>query len=354
MGQSTIPTRPAVTVVEISDMTAAIAGMDLIRQDGMSLQSLPLQAKRVIVRLNSVSVVYHFTNLRVRARTTTQGGLLAYVTFGPQAAGTVEGLRVGPGMLLAVEPETEAGLVVDPGYESIAVLVRSDDVQAHFHARQRASEFRRPRGVEVLRADPARARALFRWGKRLTSAASKKPTLFEEGRPEREAAEAELLDALLAAQPSADRLEPTGLERTRQGYSRIVKVAEDLVHSRGGECVHVSDLCQAADVSERTLEYAFKYVTGLPPMAYLVRLRLHRVRAALLAAEPGSTLISTEALNWGFWHFGEFSRAYKRCFGESPSVTLQGKPGTRDLGSNTVAKDRALPFTTGRTSFGDG
>ena len=61
-------------------------------------------------------------------------------------------------------------------------------------------------------------------------------------------------------------------------------------------------------------------------MAYLNRLRLHRVRAALLAAEPGSTLISTEALKWGFWHFGEFSRAYKQCFGESPSRTLRREP----------------------------
>jgi transcriptional regulator GlxA family with amidase domain len=126
---------------------------------------------------------------------------------------------------------------------------------------------------------------------------------------------------------SADKLEPTATERTRQGYSRIVKIAEDHARSRAGERVHVSDLCRAADVSERTLEYAFKDVTGLSPMAYLVRLRLHWVHAALLAAESGSTRISTEALNWGFWHFGEFSRAYKQCFGESPSVTLQRRSG---------------------------
>jgi transcriptional regulator GlxA family with amidase domain len=66
---------------------------------------------------------------------------------------------------------------------------------------------------------------------------------------------------------------------------------------------------------------------GLSPITYLNRLRLHRVRAAVLAAEPGSTLISTEALKWGFWHFGEFSRAYKQCFGEAPSVTLQRRRG---------------------------
>jgi transcriptional regulator GlxA family with amidase domain len=79
-------------------------------------------------------------------------------------------------------------------------------------------------------------------------------------------------------------------------------------------------------VSERTLEYAFKEVMGLTPMTYLVRLRLHRVRQALLAGTQGSTTVSAEALNWGFWHFGEFSRAYKACFGELPSDTLRRKP----------------------------
>jgi transcriptional regulator GlxA family with amidase domain len=194
--------------------------------------------------------------------------------------------------------------------------------------------------VEVLRTDPAQARALFRWGKRLAVAGSRKPALFEEGRPEREAAQVELLEALLMALRSADKLEPTGMERTRQGYSQIVKIAEDHVLSRVGERVHVSDLCRAIDVSERTLEYAFKDVTGLSPMGYLVRLRLHWVRAALLAAEPGSTLISTEALKWGFWHFGEFSRAYKQCFGEPPSRTLRREP---DSTTAIPAQSRSTP-----------
>jgi transcriptional regulator GlxA family with amidase domain len=78
-------------------------------------------------------------------------------------------------------------------------------------------------------------------------------------------------------------------------------------------------------VSERTLEYAFKETMGLTPVTYLTRLRLHRVRQALLAAAPGSTTVSIVALDWGFWHFGEFSRAYKECFGELPSDTLRRK-----------------------------
>jgi AraC family transcriptional regulator, ethanolamine operon transcriptional activator len=50
------------------------------------------------------------------------------------------------------------------------------------------------------------------------------------------------------------------------------------------------------------------------------------VRKALLAASHGTTTVTAEALDWGFWHFGEFSRAYKECFGELPSDTLRRKP----------------------------
>jgi AraC-like DNA-binding protein len=47
--------------------------------------------------------------------------------------------------------------------------------------------------------------------------------------------------------------------------------------------------------------------------------------------------VTTEALRWGFWHFGDFSRAYKSCFGELPSDTLRRelpaavKPGSREV-----------------------
>jgi len=338
MGQSTTAAQPAVTVLDISDPTAANAGMDLIKQDGMSLQSLPLQAKRVIVRLNSATVVYHSTNLRVRTRTQTQNGLLACVTFGPRTSGTVDGLQIRPGMLVIVEPETEVGFIADPGYESVALLVRPDEVQQHLLDRQRAGGFRSPRGIEILRTDPGGARDFFRLGKRLATAASRTPAKFDEGRPERHAAQVELLEALLVATRSADTVEPAGTERTRRAHDQIVRSAEEFALSRAGERIHVSDLCLAAAVSERTLESAFKEVTGISPMAYLVRLRLHRVHAALLAAEPGATRISAEALKWGFWHFGEFSQAYKQCFGELPSVTLRRKPGMSDLGSNTLAK----------------
>jgi transcriptional regulator GlxA family with amidase domain len=132
-----------------------------------------------------------------------------------------------------------------------------------------------------------------------------------------------LLEKLLATLRVADDFEPTRSDRTTQAQNRIVKVAEEYALAHADQRLYVTDLCRAAAVSERTLEYAFKEIAGLIPMSYLVRLRLHRVRQALIAATPESTTVSIEALNWGFWHLGEFARAYKACFGELPSDTLR-------------------------------
>ena len=317
---------PAVTVAEISDPTAAGAGIELIDQDVAQLQLMPLRARRVIVRLEAAAVVYHSTNLRVRARSSVRNGLLAYVTFGPRATGTVNGLAVRPGLMLATAPATEVVVVAETGYESIAFLLPPPVIGEHLAARGRESEFHLPDHVETLQVNPERARGLFDWGKRLVDTAARQPALFNDGKNERIAAQVELLENLLATLAVAGDLEPTRSDQTRQAHSRVVKIAEDYALSRAGDHLYVSDLCRAAAVSERTLQNAFHDVMGMTPVAYLNRLRLHRVRQALLAGSHGTTTVSVEALNWGFWHFGEFSRAYRECFGELPSDTLRRTP----------------------------
>ena len=89
---------------------------------------------------------------------------------------------------------------------------------------------------------------------------------------------------------------------------------------------YLSELCAAANVSERTLQNAFNNIMGMSPLTYLHRLRLHRARDELRKSESSSTTVTDVAMNWGFWQFGEFSRAYKNCFGELPSKTLKRNP----------------------------
>jgi len=317
---------PAVTVTEITEPTAVNAGMELIDQDAVQLEPQPLRARRVIVRLEAATVVLYTSNRRLRTATRVHEGLLAYVTFGPHAHGTVNGLPVKPGFMLAAAPGAEARFVVEPGWESITFLLLLPDVRAHLADRQSEHEFQVPHGVEALQADPDGARRLFDWGKRLTTTAARQPAIFNDGKNERRAASVELFETLLPVIGGAENLEPTRSDRTRQAQSDIVRIAEAHALSHVGEHISVTDLCRAAGASERSLEYAFHEVMGLTPVAYLIRLRLHRVRQGLLAGTHATTTVTAEALNWGFWHFGEFSRAYKACFGELPSDTLRRPP----------------------------
>ncbi len=139
------------------------------------------------------------------------------------------------------------------------------------------------------------------------------------------AVQTELLEMLLAALDIATVPQQTRSHHARQARYRIVRLAEDytLAHTENRICV--TDLCVATGVSERTLQYAFQEVLGMSPLTYLTKLRLHRVRKALRMGTYGATTVSIEAIKWGFWHFGDFSRAYKDCFGELPSKSLRRK-----------------------------
>ena len=321
--------QPAVTVVEIGDPAVAGQNLELVDLDALQLTSTPFRARRVVVRLEGGSVLYHSTTHRIRTRTKVQR-MVAYATFDPRAKGTMNGLPIRPELILAIEPGTEVTMVTDTGYESITLFLPPADLRAHLRDRGREEDFRLPQGAETLQADAAMVRRLFDWGKRLVDTAARQPALFNEREDERAAAQVEMVETLLGTLGAARGFEPARTDHVRQSRILVVKAAEDYALSHVDERIYVTDLCRAAAVSERALEYAFREVMGLTPVAYLIRLRLHRVRQALLAATHGSATVSAVALDWGFWHFGEFSRAYKDCFGELPSDTLRRKPSAAE------------------------
>lgn len=79
-------------------------------------------------------------------------------------------------------------------------------------------------------------------------------------------------------------------------------------------------MCAAADVSWRTLNYAFRELIGVTPKQYLQATRLDGVRREL--HRRGTRAMITDIANhWGFWHMGQFAADYRRQFGELPSET---------------------------------
>jgi AraC-like DNA-binding protein len=318
----TFGTLPTVQVFEISDPTAADQAIEVIKQDVVQLESKPLRVRRVVVRLGKALVLFHSTNLAVRTRTKLHPDFVAYTTFAPKALGTVNGLPVGHDRVLTCKPGIEVELVVAAGYESVAFLVPPQDLRAHLRSRHREDEFNLPQSIELLSPSLAAAHELYRWGRRLIDLATRQPELFDLQQTQH-AAQVELIENLLTTVSSAVHSDLVPHDVTRQTHSRVVQSAEEYTLSHNSEPLYVSDICEATGVSERTLQYAFKEVMGMTPMAYLTRLRLHQVRKSLRAATHGTTTVTAEALRWGFWHFGDFSRSYKECFGELPSETLR-------------------------------
>lgn len=127
------------------------------------------------------------------------------------------------------------------------------------------------------------------------------------------------IQIILAAGPEAMQVEPeranaTGVCRRARAFIDEQLALETLPT--------IADICQAVDVSERTLQYAFRRYVNVTPMTYLRMCRLNRVQAALRQLDPDSTTVTTVALRYGFLHLGRFSADYKNAFGELPSETL--------------------------------
>jgi AraC family transcriptional regulator, ethanolamine operon transcriptional activator len=81
-------------------------------------------------------------------------------------------------------------------------------------------------------------------------------------------------------------------------------------------------LCQATHMSERSIELLFKDAYGISPRTWSQLARLNAARLDLLRNDLQTVSVTTVATRWGFYHFGRFSAAYRRLFGEAPSVTL--------------------------------
>jgi transcriptional regulator GlxA family with amidase domain len=130
-----------------------------------------------------------------------------------------------------------------------------------------------------------------------------------------------LIHGLLVTQPHNYSEELLG--RVAAPRPRAVRGAIALLEERPEHPWTVAELAAAVAVSARTLQDGFARAFAKSPMAYLRDVRLYRIHAELLAAEPGLHAIGAVAARWGFLHAGRFSLAYKRRFGRSPSETAR-------------------------------
>ena len=93
--------------------------------------------------------------------------------------------------------------------------------------------------------------------------------------------------------------------------------------------VRMESLARQVGMSLSTLHRHFKTVTGLSPLQYLKQLRLHEAQRLMLMEDMRA---ASAALSVGYESVTQFSREYKRMFGEPPHRDIQRKRTLAPLG----------------------
>jgi len=113
-----------------------------------------------------------------------------------------------------------------------------------------------------------------------------------------------------------------GISAAASPLPRGVKRALDAMRANVGHNWRLAELAGIARVSARTLQRQFLTFLGKSPRAVLREIGLDCARRELLQGSPGVKIMDV-ALRCGFTHFGRFSIAYRRRYGETPSRTLK-------------------------------
>ena len=103
----------------------------------------------------------------------------------------------------------------------------------------------------------------------------------------------------------------------------LVKQVQRWMDLHPGQPITLTDLCQVAYVSRRSLIQGFRDHLGMGPMQYVKLHRLHGARRALLRSDPYVVTVTEVAADHGFLNAGHFARDYQTLFGERPSTTLR-------------------------------
>ena len=101
---------------------------------------------------------------------------------------------------------------------------------------------------------------------------------------------------------------------------RHLRLAEGFIEAHLTDQITVEEIAEAAGLSVRGLQVAFRAYRGTTPLCFWRDLRLLRAHQSLLA---NAGTVTEVALKWGFSHFGRFSAMYREKFGFSPRDALR-------------------------------
>lgn len=228
----------------------------------------------------------------------------------------------GPGFLGMFPPGGDVDGITAPGFDQATLTVPASvfhDSLERCLPELPESCLRTGAGIDVRAPEQARLRQILGQVDQLLSSSP----AFLGDRAVLQHLERDLTAAFLGALRSG--FTAPGAARTGRIGDRMTRLrrARDFLAAHAHAPVYLDDLCRELGLSQRGVEKLFREVLGLSPLTYLRHHRLHGARRALLEAEPASGIVKQVALDWGFWHLGNFAGDYRQLFGESPSATLQ-------------------------------
>jgi AraC family transcriptional regulator, ethanolamine operon transcriptional activator len=139
-------------------------------------------------------------------------------------------------------------------------------------------------------------------------------------------AEEEVLSTVLRTIEASTITLERHVGRPQVSRNRVIARTLALIEAKQGQPMFIDDLCQATEVSERTLRNVFHEYFGVGPMRLLKVRQLLEIRAALLAGDPAHDAVARIAGSFGVWDFSLFARNYKSLYGEAPSASLRRAP----------------------------
>ncbi|WP_193597442.1 helix-turn-helix transcriptional regulator [Microbacterium sp. YJN-G] len=114
------------------------------------------------------------------------------------------------------------------------------------------------------------------------------------------------------------------MREPRFAGTSVVRRAVAYMDEHAQEPITLEDVAEAAHISTRGLQYAFRRALDTTPTEYLRKVRLDGAHRELQTAEPGSS-VTEIARRWGFGNPSRFTTTYRQVYGRHPRATLDGE-----------------------------
>lgn len=233
------------------------------------------------------------------------------------------GTSLGSGMAFTVFPEGISEFMLGSGSRITGVLVPQQRVVDKYLELSPHQPDVPIRAISLFSlSDDERARAL---RAKIEAVRDRVLSLSSEGTPHDIDLDG-LLESHLIAALSARAEDRPACSRGRRTHYLAMQRAEEFMRRNLRRDIYITELCNAAGVSERALRYAFDDLLGVSPNRYLSMLRLCTACKNLTLSDASRRSVKSVALSCGLWDLSRFADHYRRVFGERPRDTLMRAP----------------------------